>query len=87
VISGKILTAEFPERGIEVTNVDDIAGGIVDFDTVTDAKWLTNENTDLGDKTFHRGLHGQTNNDRADAERGEGGVPIHENHGHGDDGD
>ena len=33
------MPAEFPERGIEVTNVDDIAGGIVDFDTVTDPEW------------------------------------------------
>ena len=74
------MASEFPKRGVEITNVDHVAGGVADFDAVADAIRPPNEYINPTDKTFHRRLHGQTDDDRADAERGEGCIPVHKNH-------
>jgi hypothetical protein len=37
MVGGKILAAEFPKRGVEITNVDHVAGSVADFDAVADA--------------------------------------------------
>ena len=77
MVAGNVLTAKFPERGIEITDVDHVASGIANFNAITNAKRLPNKNKNPGDETFHRGLHGQADDDRTDAERGERAVPIH----------
>src|SRR5215475_8036646 len=89
MIGGEILPAEFPQRGVEVTNVDYVASGLPYLDAVAHAKRLANQDVNPRDKAFHRRLHSQAEDDRTDTERSDGGVPIHknyrdDNHGDGD---
>ena len=76
------MASEFPKRRVKITDIDDVTGGVVDFDAITDAKWLANENVDPGDEAFHRRLHGKTNDDRSDTERSQCWVPVDEDYGY-----
>src|SRR5207249_1099610 len=77
MVSGNILTAKFPQGRVEITDIDYVTSGIADFNSVANTKWLPDENKNPGDETLHRSLHGQTNDDRTDPERGERAVPIY----------
>ena len=79
MIAGKILAAEFPQGGVEVTDIDHVAGRIGDFDAVAHAKRLAHQNVNPGDEAFHRSLHSQPDDDRTDTERSDRRVPINEN--------
>ena len=63
MIGGKIFATEFPEGRIEITDVDYITGGIVDFNPIANPVWATHQNVDPTDKTRHRSLDGETDND------------------------
>src|SRR5690349_7777339 len=78
VLAGDILAAELPQCCVEITDVDHVASGVADFDSVTDSERLANENVNPGDETLCRCLDGETDDDRTDAERGERAVPIDE---------
>ena len=78
MVSGNVLTAKFPERGVEISDVDDVTGGVADFNSIADSERSAHQNVNPGDEAFHRCLHGEANDDRADAERGERAVPIDE---------
>ena len=77
MIAGNILAAKFPQGGIEITDVDDVAGCVADLNAVADAVRPTHEDKNPGNETLGRCLDGQTNDDRPDTERGERGIPIH----------
>ena len=79
MISGDVLTTEFPRRGVEITDVDYVACGLAYLYAVTYAKRLANQNVNPRDKAFHRRLHRQPDNDRTDTERSNSGIPIHKN--------
>src|SRR5262249_41074196 len=53
VITRHVLTAEFPKSGIEVTNINYVAGGIGYLDTIAYSVRLTNKNIDPAYETFH----------------------------------
>src|SRR6266511_3108029 len=63
MITRNVLTAEFPEGGIQVTNIDYIARGVTNLNAITHTKRLTDENIDPTDEAFHRGLYSQANDD------------------------
>jgi hypothetical protein len=79
MIAGEILASEFPQRGVEVANIDHVAGGIGYFDAIADAKRLAHQNINPADKAFHRSLHSQPDNDRTDSKRSDRRVPINKN--------
>ncbi len=83
MVPRNILASEFPQRRVEVTDIDDVTGGVIDFDAIADAKRLADENVYPGDETFHRCLHGQAQDDRSHAECGERRIPVYKNHRHG----
>ena len=87
VIAGNILTSEFPQCRVEITDVDHIAGSIVDLDTIADPERLADENIDPGNETLHWCLHGQPNDNRSHTEGSKRGVPIHKNYRHGNERD
>ena len=79
MIGRKILAAEFPQGGVEVADIDHVAGGVGYFDAVAHAKRLAHQDVNPGDEAFHRSLHSQPDNDRTDAERSDRRVPINKN--------
>ena len=79
MIAGKILAAEFPQSGIQVPDVDHVASGIAYLDAVAYAKRPANQNVNPRDETFHRRLHSQSDDDRANTERSDRCVPIYKN--------
>src|SRR5437868_14001409 len=87
MIGGKIFAAKFPQGGVEVTNIDDITGGILNLNTIAHAIGMPDQDVDPAEKTCHRRLHGQANDDRADSNGDQRGVPINENDADDDDGD
>src|SRR6266513_2800059 len=54
VISGNVLAAKLPEGGVEVADVDHVARGVTDFNSIADPKRAAHQNVDPGDETFHR---------------------------------
>src|ERR1700756_1335113 len=87
MIAGNVLASEFPEGSVKISDVDYVAGGVANLDTVADLKRPADEDVNPGDKAFQRGLHGQADDDGADAQSGDDGVPIHEDHRHSDGGE
>src|SRR5512132_4100171 len=79
MIAREILAAEFPQRGVEVTDIDHITGRVGYFDPVAHAIRLTHQDVNPRDEAFHRSLHSQPDDDRTDTERSDRGVPIHKN--------
>ena len=66
MITGNIIAAKLPKRGVEVANVDHIAGRIANFDPIAYAIRLPNEEVNPADKAGHRRLNGETGDDRND---------------------
>ena len=63
MITRNVMTAEFPEGSIQVTDVNYVASGIANLDPIAHPIRLTNEDIDPGDEAFHRRLHSQSKND------------------------
>ena len=87
MVTGKIFPAEFPQRGVEVTDVDHVTSSIFDLDTIADLIWPADEDVYPTEKTCHRRLHCQTDDHRADPDGDERSVPINKNDADNDDGD
>jgi hypothetical protein len=51
MIGGKVLATKFPQRGIEISHIDDVASGVADFDAITDLIRTPHEYENPGDKT------------------------------------
>jgi hypothetical protein len=79
MISGHVLTTEFPQRSVEITDVDYVARGFAYLYAITNAKRLAHQNVNPSDEAFHWGLHSESDNDGTDAKRSHGGVPIYKN--------
>src|SRR5213595_3076308 len=80
MIAGKIFAAKFPQCGIEIPNVNDVARGFAYLYAIPYPERLANENVNPGDKAFHRRLDSETDDNRADTERGNRGIPIDKNY-------
>src|SRR5205085_1161754 len=78
------LSAKLPKGSVEIPDVDDISGGITDFDAISYAERLPDQQINPPDKTGHGCLDGQTQNDRADSKSSERSVPVNEDHRDGD---
>ena len=63
MIAGDVFAAEFPERGIEISNVDYVPRGVTDLYAITYAIRLANEDVNPGDETFHRRLYSEADDD------------------------
>ena len=63
MITGNVLASEFPQRRVQVADIDDIAGSITYLDSIANTIRLANENIYPSDETLHRRLHSQCNND------------------------
>src|SRR5437763_13169365 len=74
-------TAEFPKGGIEVCDVEDIAGRVVDLDAITDTIGSFDENVDPADKARDRRLKSEAQHERDKPERNDRRVPVREQHG------
>ena len=85
MITGNVLPAEFPQRRVEVTDINHVSSGVADFDAVANAKRLANQNVNPCDETFHRSLYRQPDDNRANSKRGHRAVPIHEDDRHHDE--
>src|SRR6266404_5724179 len=77
MIGGKIFSTKFPEGRIEITDVDHIAGSVVDFKRIAHPIWPPHKNINPPDKTGHRSLDRKADDDRENADRNERGVPVH----------
>ena len=60
MIAGKIFAAEFPQSGIEIPNVNDVARGFAYLYAIPYPERLANENINPGDEAFHRRLDSET---------------------------
>ena len=78
MIGRKVLATKFPKCRIEVPDVDDIAGGIANLNTVADLVGAPNENENPADKALHRSLDCQTDDDRPNPKSRQRRVPIDE---------
>jgi len=76
VVGGEILAAKLPQGGVEVADIDYVAGGVGYFDSVAHTKRLAHEDVNPGDEAFHRSLHSQPEDDRTDTKRRDRRVPI-----------
>src|SRR5947209_1479988 len=86
MISRDILTAELPERGVEVTHVNDVACSVPDFYSIADPEWLADQNVNPCNETLGRRLDRQSKNDGPNPKRGERAVPVNKNNRNRDDG-
>jgi hypothetical protein len=59
MITGNVLAAEFPQRRVQVTYIDDVTGSVTYLDAIAYAIRLADENIYPGDETFHRRLYCQ----------------------------
>ena len=57
MITGNILPAEFPQSGVQVADIDDVAGSVIYLDTIANTIRLTNQNIYPADEALHRRLH------------------------------
>lgn len=73
------MPAKFPEGGVDVADIDDVAGGVVDLDPVAHPVGPPHEDVNPIDETGHGRLHGKTEDDRDHPDGYEGGIPIDEN--------
>jgi len=80
MIAGNILPSEFPQRRVEITNVNHVAGSIIDLNAIPDAERLADKNVDPSDETLHWRLHGQANDDRSNAQCSKRSVPIYKDY-------
>ena len=62
MIGGKIFAAEFPQGGVEITHINNVARGIFDLNTIADPVRPPDQDVDPAEKTGHWCLHGQANN-------------------------
>ncbi len=79
VVARNVLPAEFPKGGVDVADIDDIAGRVFDLDAVADAIRAPDEDVIPADEAGHGGLHRESDNHGNHADGDERGVPIHEN--------
>jgi len=63
MIGGKIFAAEFPQGGVEITHVNNVAGGVFDLNAIADLIRPPDQDVDPAQKTGHWCLHGQANDD------------------------
>src|SRR5207244_12665469 len=68
MVTGKIFAAEFPQRGVEITDVDYVTCIILDLNTIAHLIWPADENVDPAEKTRHWRLYGYTDDDHAAAD-------------------
>ena len=59
MIARDVLPAKFPQRCVEVTDIDDVSGSVTYLDAITYAIRLANQNIYPADETFHRRLYCQ----------------------------
>ena len=76
MFSGKIITAEFPERRIEITDVDHVACYQSDLDPIADAIRLAHEDINPADKTRDRRLQCKAEYQRDQTKRNNSRVPV-----------
>ena len=70
------VPAEFPQGGIQITDVDYVAFGIPDLDAIADSIRRARENIDPTQETGDWRLHRQSEDQRKQADRDNGRVPI-----------
>src|SRR5215475_6775137 len=80
MIGREIFATELPQCGVQVADIDNVAGGICYFNAVAHAKRLTDQNVNPSNEAFNRRLQSQPDNDRTDAERSDSRIPIHKNY-------
>src|ERR1041385_2338209 len=80
MITRYVFPAEFPQRSVEIADIDHVACSVADLYTITDAERLANEDVNPGDEAFHRRLDGEADDDRSNTERSKRAIPIHKNH-------
>src|SRR5437870_11020434 len=78
MIGRKILAAEFPESGVKITHVDDISGSVSDFNAVADSVRRPHQHIDPADEAGDRSLQREAEDERDQADRDNGGIPIDE---------
>ena len=61
MIGGKVFAAKLPERRIEITDINDVSGSVVNFDPIAHPVWPAHNNVNPTDKTGHRSLDGKAN--------------------------
>src|SRR6267378_1328038 len=87
MIGGKIVTAKFPERGIEIADVDHITSGVAQLDPIADAVRRPHQNVDPADETRKRSLQSEAGNNREHTQRNDSGVPVNKEYGNGNQAD
>ena len=70
------IPAEFPQSGIQITDVDDVAFGVADLDAIADSIRCAGQDIDSTQKTGDWRLHRQSENQRKHSDRNERGIPI-----------
>src|SRR6185369_16972264 len=76
MFSRKIVAAEFPQRRVEITDVDHIAAYEPNLDPIANAIWLAHENVDPANETRNRRLQCEPEYQRDQAKRNDRGVPV-----------
>src|ERR1051326_816658 len=71
-------SADFPEGGIEVADIDDIAASIADLDAIADAVRRSDEDVNPADEAGDRSLQRKAEDEGNQAEGDDSGVPVYE---------
>ena len=59
----QITSTEFPERSVEIADIDHITGRVPDLDSIADAIRRADENVNPAEKTGNGRLHRQTHDE------------------------
>src|SRR6185369_8847761 len=76
MFSREIVAAEFPQRRVEITDVDHISAYEPNLDPIANAIWLAHENVDPANETRNRRLQCEPEYQRDQAKRNDRGVPV-----------
>src|ERR1041385_870950 len=87
MIGRKKRAADFPEGGVEVTDINDVAARIADLDAVANTIRRAHENINPADEAGYGCLQRETKYQGNKTQRDDGSVPIDEKNGHDDEAD
>jgi hypothetical protein len=79
MLRGKVRSAKFPQRRIQITDVDNVPLGIADLDAVPDPLGLADQQIDPADQARDRCLQREAKDERDNTHRDKRRIPARRN--------
>src|SRR5688572_4346303 len=80
MVGRQMTAANFPDGRIEVTDVDDVASYIADFNAIAHPVGSSSQDINPADEAGDRRLQGESKNQRDQSERYDSRIPVDEQH-------